>query len=1226
MNKIWSEKQNKIYEGLSSIGPEIAGFYEAGLKIYYGDCPNGANFLMHAAREIDGGLRDILAVDFVPVEEEKDRHKKSILFSLGIKQLEGFSSEWYAVSSKLHKFAHRRGAWKESRDISEVKEIWAKYEDILEKLVGSYYAIIERIEHIGTLKTLEGGPLEVLNNILSIPFYSSYFFRKETDAKWFPLLKKKLYFSPEKIEFDDAGNALFWRVMDYLERVSEQVAQDDQYGKDLIEIIESIVQFSLTKKKVNNYHIWWYCVKILNNLPPVVIKENLPIDKFKVWLSVWTDHSLGSDLTISDIGEKLLPKCLGDDFGPDYIYAENIVYAITTIRGGGKSNAFTKRDDALMEWQVYWILDAFKKHGQIIGQKCSVRIVFELAQRLSRALEYKQKNHYADIEIGDAVYRLKVERVIVENLKSGDIQFQDDKYAAIVTQFSEDQLKGVDRENDFWALHNLEPQINLKSFAFTALTKDAFIAEIKRNLPEGIRWDTSDKYEQKLLGIYEGLFSDYSHIWCRTLKSGPEHGDGAEDVLTVILRDVLLAKCESKRDEGKKALDAFLQENRYQFPIFRRFVLLCVDKFWGDYREYLNKLIEVVPTVLAESDLEVEMYDVLQNHNADFSDELKAKLKALINDVPQYCITKGDDKLIAYWKYKWLSPLRENVEFSPLYEEEKRKAEPKDDKPYAVERSSFKGGFVSHKSPVTKEEILQKPVAEIVKYLADFKGADSWHGTFDGEPDKEGLADILQAAVKEEPKKFIDDLGAFMATDYFYLHRIFRGIKEVWNAGGEIDWDSILDFSIRYLNRGKDVIVAEALKAQGEDSGKGRYIWIVEAIVELIGDGSRDDKRAFDPKYFDKTEQTFDLIIPLLKGEKNPDTQRDALTYALNTTLGRTIMAYVSFSLRVARVKKDERSNNWGRDKFDRFLPIGIDGYIWLGCYLPQMKYLDSDFTVGKITYFATPDAPAFEWQMFMEGYLTGARVYKDLYTLMKPNYEKALASTVFKGRADERLAEHICIGYLQFGESLSKNNDYGQPSLFWKMLDGAGTDDNRSRWEDVAGFFWSISGRRLKKDEKDEQEEEPSEETKNKVIAFWEWTFRERESVKTKLGESYGSFLSRMAELTIWLDKIDEVKEAWLLLSAPYIEIQHRSAFFIEYLTKFDDDDSVKRIGRIFLKVLETATPTFRQEEIQLIVDRLYKIGEKDAAIKADADNICNTYGRRGIHFLKDLFYKNQK
>ena len=296
--------------------------------------------------------------------------------------------------------------------------------------------------------TLNSKEILLLQRIEEDKSYSGWFFKQATDLKWFYPLKDKGYFVPDNIPYDPNGFALFWEVFDYLERVSEQVAQSAQYGKELIEIIESLVQFSLTKKRVNNYHIWWYCVKILNNLPPTVIKESLPIDKFKVWLSVWTDHSLGSDLTISDIGEKLLPKCLGNDFGPDYIYAENIVLAITTIRAGGKSNAFTKRDDALMEWQIYWILDAFKKYGQLIAQKCSIRIVFELAQRLSRALEYKQKDHYTDLVIGETVYRLKVERISADSPKTGGIQFQDDQYAAIVRQFSEDQLKDVDREKD----------------------------------------------------------------------------------------------------------------------------------------------------------------------------------------------------------------------------------------------------------------------------------------------------------------------------------------------------------------------------------------------------------------------------------------------------------------------------------------------------------------------------------------------------------------------------------------------------------------------------------------------------------------------------------------------------------------------------------------------------------------------------------------------------------
>jgi len=37
MKDKWTQQQKNIHEGLSSIGKEIAGFYEAGLNIYYGN-------------------------------------------------------------------------------------------------------------------------------------------------------------------------------------------------------------------------------------------------------------------------------------------------------------------------------------------------------------------------------------------------------------------------------------------------------------------------------------------------------------------------------------------------------------------------------------------------------------------------------------------------------------------------------------------------------------------------------------------------------------------------------------------------------------------------------------------------------------------------------------------------------------------------------------------------------------------------------------------------------------------------------------------------------------------------------------------------------------------------------------------------------------------------------------------------------------------------------------
>ena len=234
-----------------------------------------------------------------------------------------------------------------------------------------------------------------------------------------------------------------------------------------------------------------------------------------------------------------------------------------------------------------------------------------------------------------------------------------------------------------------------------------------------------------------------------------------------------------------------------------------------------------------------------------------------------------------------------NKYFTSLYEEARQKAGLRKDQSYKPERSTVAklGWGASHKAPISKENLLLKPIIEIAKFLDDFKGADFWHGTFEGEPDKEGLAGILQGAVKEDPKKFTDHLNAFMDTDYFYLDRIFRGLKEAWDGGIDLDWKIVFDFCIGYLRKGENVIIDEARKVQGEDSGRGgRYIWIVEAIVELISSGSADDSRAFPPELFAEVEEIFDLIIPLLKGEKRPDTQRDALMYALNTTLGRTIM------------------------------------------------------------------------------------------------------------------------------------------------------------------------------------------------------------------------------------------------------------------------------------------------------------------------------------------------
>jgi hypothetical protein len=157
---------------------------------------------------------------------------------------------------------------------------------------------------------------------------------------------------------------------------------------------------------------------------------------------------------------------------------------------------------------------------------------------------------------------------------------------------------------------------------------------------------------------------------------------------------------------------------------------------------------------------------------------------------------------------------------------------------------------------------------------------------------------------------------------------------------------------------------------------------------------------------------------------------------------------------------------------------------------------------------------------------------------------------------------------------------------------------------------------RKTKKD----VEGKSSEEIKKKILDFWCWTYNQQKLAEENLGDRYNAFLERMAKLTIFLDSIDEENEKWLLLCAPHVARQYDEMFFIESLTKFEDLESIKRIGKIFWQVLENATPTFKQENIELIVRRIFEVAPNIA------EDICNIYGRRGVHFLRPIWEEYQK
>jgi hypothetical protein len=1054
---------------------------------------------------------------------------------------------------------------------------------------------------------------------------ANYFFQRLSRLDLYYALKERGFFLPEKIEYDSTNNALFWPVLDYLEKVSAQVICHPEYGKELIDIIRNVVNYSRNQKKINNYYIWWYCVKIIINLPNSNIKADLPVEEFKLWLYEWTEQDSVQHQTIDDISEKLLPKFLADD--ATIPYAEAIINVITGIRTSNQTKTTIGRKDADLVWDSYWLQEAFKNNLALIAQKCSDQVIYGIADKLKLTLEYHQDSSWAEYEIGPNLYKIKVARIPDSTAGADEIKYKENSYECVVGQYSADQVGQIDPNKDIWKINNTEPAIELKRFSFEAQNKNEFVMKIEKGLPTDVEFAKAKDYHRKPANIFDELYSDYSYIWFKSLTvDDPVSLHDARGVLTSILRNLLLARCEVKREEAQSIVEAFFSD-RYPFPVFKRVALLAVNKHWQEYYPLMKMFVELKPNVLAYPDWEIELYDLFSKHGNELNQEIKNKITQLINDVPDYYIKEGP-KHVAYWKYKWFSPLKDIEGYKTAYNEAKQQAEIKEDKMYEPDRSTMEAKSIGNISPVPLEELIKMPTIELIRYLLDFKGADLW-GRMEGKPDKRGLANVLQAAVKEKPERYLNDLAMFNQQGlYLYVNTIFKGFTEALKAAKILPWAAVLSFAREYINQ--TWFIDEAFSTQGEDKrcAKRERIWVVEAIADLIKEGSRDDERSIGPDDFGMVENIYGDIARIIIGDNELKYDRSAWSHALNTTLGHVAESYIVFSLRVARImkKKDEKwkHEKWGENKYERFLDKGIEAYAWLGRYLPNIEYLDKDYTEQKIEALSQLNAADKNWLSFVDGYLSGAYFYDDIYKLMRVHYIKALEACPFEKEGESRLAQHVTLGYLRGMESLEKKNNDGQDSLFYKMLFEADTEDKKGRWLNVVNFFWSISGRSSRKDAQDNREK-ISDDYKDKILLFWGWAYINQGIIEKLLGSEYTAFLGALTKLTILLDKIDENNEKWLLLSAPYIDKQHLATFFIEYLTRYEDEESLKKIGKIYLKILEGATPTFRQEDIRLIVERLYGLKNKYPEMKNDADDICNTYGRRGIHILKDLYEKNQ-
>ena len=378
-------KQLEIHKGLKSIGEEIAAFYLDGIKIFNSNELETKSYLLaHTAREIEGGLRDILVVREKKeepkcqncnqiIKRDENKHITEICIALNVDENNPLAKTWHEVARKFHKFAHRHGVWKEPRDTSEAEKLWSEFEDILFQLVGTYYNLLGLVDRLLQYEKPSKEILETLSNLLQVEARFSYFFKSLNSIHWLKPLTEKGYFNPENNpkpqEVPDKPGYYtipHWSVLDYLQNVANKNMEEpnNEITNTLIEIVNSIISYrDRNGERIDNYRTDWIVVKIISTFDLKLIDEQRI--RF-IGNALESSSRWNTTLSARVVSDKILPKIF-DNKAKEL--ALKLVDAILQCKKGHSVLGSDEYESLIKDYMLY---DLLKKHREDILNLCGL--------------------------------------------------------------------------------------------------------------------------------------------------------------------------------------------------------------------------------------------------------------------------------------------------------------------------------------------------------------------------------------------------------------------------------------------------------------------------------------------------------------------------------------------------------------------------------------------------------------------------------------------------------------------------------------------------------------------------------------------------------------------------------------------------------------------------------------------------------------------------------------
>lgn len=570
-----------------------------------------------------------------------------------------------------------------------------------------------------------------------------------------------------------------------------------------------------------------------------------------------------------------------------------------------------------------------------------------------------------------------------------------------------------DDESEHFILKHLPP--------VTAAMPAEVAWHLEKTLSQAIAWE--HRYQGR-----RGRSRDSSH-WRSTIEDSNQnlrHGN-FKDALLIGLRDALTALGEARHARFAETVKRFLCHKEW---IFRRLAIDAICRNRANFPELSDGLLKTIPftSKTAYFELYHEYHHFLSEALGELSPtEREEFLDRLAKNLRHKWDGTRENGKSAHQLHRFLLGVAKHLsagsKYQKLLSQMNEVLGPPDMDPSLLVQFS-PATWVGPESPLSKEQVIQLSVPDLIEKLKTFKEKDEHHA-----PSAAGLGMALGDAVKADPKKYVDSLTQFADASLkpIYLTHLLQGLEGALQAKRAFDWNPILKLSKILTERKSPEDLPSEMDPEEVNEG------VFGAISRLFQAGFTAEVGRMS---IAEAEAARDILLDILAhpigpGEKRySDGERDATAASINTFHGKAIhalMRYLIYRWHLLSpgklMKRVDGLSSILTPEMRAALEAQIESpratpavHAALGWFYPVLVSIDPDWAKATQEKIFDKTRPSL-WEGAWDGYICFNQVYADVLEQMRPHYElaiKVIPDRMANNREDKEslnhLAQHLLI------------------------------------------------------------------------------------------------------------------------------------------------------------------------------------------------------------------------